>query len=102
MAMKDDELNTLIDDVARQMTAGEPGAAFTSSVLARLESEARRTRSWSPASAGLAGLAAAAVLFIATTIVFRSHRPTESAAPAVRLTPDIASASDVRLKPDVA
>ncbi|MBZ5557018.1 MAG: hypothetical protein LAO77_07035 [Acidobacteriia bacterium] len=99
MAFKDDELDTLIDDVARRMTAGDPGAAFTSSVLARLDERRpvwRPVRSWRPA---LAGLAAAAVLVVAAA-VYRSNSPAAGpAGPTMRPEPG-ATASNVQLTPD--
>ena len=102
MASKPDALDTLIEDTARQMTAGDPGAAFTSNVLARLASGARPVQSWRPARSwrpALAGLSAAA-LFVVAAVVYRSHIPTEPGAQTVRLTPDTTRPSDVRLKPD--
>jgi hypothetical protein len=85
MALEQNELDTLIDDVARQMTAGEPAASFTSSVLARLESVERPLRSWRALRSGrparlwrpaLAGLAAAAVVLLAVFIWRGSSRDT--------------------------
>lgn len=81
MALKHDELDTLIDDVARRMIAGEPGAEFTSSVLARLDERRSIWRSpWL-----LSPIAAAAVVLIAV-FVWRGGPPRE-----VRLKPDATS-----------
>ena len=66
------ELDTLIDDVAREMTAGEPGASFTSDVLARID---ERRPAWRAAWL-LSPIAAAAVVLIAV-FVWRGARPSD-------------------------
>lgn len=94
MAMRDDELNTLIDDVARHMTAGDPGAAFTSRVLARLESDERPARSWRPVRSwrpAFAGLSAAVALLVMAVVMYRGNSPNARAVPTVRLTPGTTS-----------
>jgi hypothetical protein len=74
MASEQHELDTLdviIVDVARQMTAGEPGAAFTSNVLARLDARASGP-SW---IGRYAWLVAAAVIVVAVFVFTRGSRP---------------------------
>src|SRR5689334_5503317 len=96
MANRDNE----IDDVAREMTAGEPDAAFPARVLARIQAvetpwwSRRVVWQWSP-------LAVAAVAVLAILIV----RPVWKAPPTeVRLQPNGAFKSrpdtTVGLKPD--
>jgi hypothetical protein len=72
MASERHELDTLIDDVAREMTAGEPGASFASDVVARIDGRRRAWRS----SWFLSSIAAAAVVLIAL-FVWRSPRPAD-------------------------
>ena len=89
-----------IDEVAKQMTAGEPDAAFRARVLARIDTaESRRSRrwlmGWPRAAAAVAGIAIVAMAFYLRT-------------PDVRLKPDTTQTSasnppasaDVRLKLD--
>jgi hypothetical protein len=96
-----------IDDVARQMTAGEPDAGFSARVLARIDDATRSRRGWSwwvwPAGA----VAAAAIAALAIVPEWRSGgqvRPKPDTTTEVRLKPDITTAAnitaDVRLKPD--
>ncbi len=70
--MRDDDLDRVIDDVAREMTAGEPDGAFTAQVLARIESGDEARRRW-PAALIIAPLAAAAA--IVAVMVSRSAGP---------------------------
>jgi hypothetical protein len=75
MASKPDALDTLIEDTARQMTAGDPGAAFTSNVVARID-EQGATKAWPTKVGHYAWLAAAAVVLLAV-FVWRGDRPTD-------------------------
>lgn len=75
--MRHGDLERAIDETARQMTAGEPGAAFTSKVLARLdEGPAHRTSLWRRTPWVLAPVAAAAIIAIAAFVTLsRTGRP---------------------------
>jgi hypothetical protein len=44
MAMLGERVDAAMDEVVRELTAGEPGAAFTARVLARIDAEASGTR----------------------------------------------------------
>jgi hypothetical protein len=65
-----DDLDDLIDGVAREMTASQPTVAFTRRVAARvaeLESEGGRRREWQPV--GLLAPAAACIAVLAVLVV---------------------------------
>jgi hypothetical protein len=73
--MSDERLDRSIDEIARQMTEGEPPGDFRARVLAQLGDRPRRTWTiWT-----LAPVAAAA-LVIVSIFVMRSFRPHERAA----------------------
>src|SRR5262245_35685063 len=96
----DSEVDRVIDEVARELTTGEPGHAFRARVLARIESGDTVRRTWRAAWI-FAPLAAAAAIAIAVAIVSRSagdrgidRRPGlfGPGAQAVRLKPDTTGA----------
>src|SRR5580765_6144537 len=89
------DLDRVIDDVAREMTAGEPNSAFNAHVLARIERGDRMRRSWRAAWI-LAPLAAAAAIAIVAAILWRpvrDRRPEPSGTQTVRLKPDTTTES---------
>jgi hypothetical protein len=69
--MTDNDLNDLIDSVARQVTAGDPPAHLHARVLAQLGERARWPSiwKWAPAALVLAGL------LVATVLVHRAPPP---------------------------
>jgi hypothetical protein len=75
VAKADDTVNETIDDVAREMTAGEPAdaAGFRRRVLARIESGDAPRRTWR-ASFVLSPIAVAAAIIVAL-FVARERRP---------------------------
>jgi hypothetical protein len=103
----DEQIDAAIDETARQMIAGEPGADFRARVVARLDAGSRRSvagfaiRSWRPA---LAGLAVAALIIIVLVVSRDRQLPASRVASApvsiVRL-PEPDATSMVRLKPDL-
>jgi hypothetical protein len=87
----DEQIDAAIDETARQLTAGEPGADFRARVMARIDSGSRfragfTIRSWRPA---LAGLSVVALVFAIGLVVVR-ERPTVRPvlAPRARLAPE--------------
>ena len=103
---REQNLDRVIDDVARALTAGVPHAAFRTRVLARIASGDRVRRSW-PAGWIAAPLAAAALTIIAVLLGSRSperlalHRSetpaaSKTARPTVRLKPDTTAESEAR------
>lgn len=81
--MLDNELDRSIDEVAREMTAGEPGSDFRARVVARLDERPRVAwKLWIPA-------VVAAVVLIAAAVASRQS-------PGTSLSP---VASSVRLQP---
>jgi hypothetical protein len=95
MSMRDDHIDRAIDEVARELTAGEPDAAFRSRVVARIAVGSRAVtprRAWwivAPLAAA-AAIAIAVALFagrarsnVATPTTARHEAPatTEAAAP---------------------
>src|SRR5262245_25466530 len=75
--MWDDEgIEAAIDEVARQMTAGEPDGAFRARVMARIDT---RRRPMPLRQALVAAIAAAAAIAIAVIVWLR---PTQTAVPA--------------------
>jgi hypothetical protein len=72
------DIDRVIDDVARELTAGEPDGAFKARVLARIESGESVRRNWRAAWI-IAPLAAAALIAIAITWSHRDVRPKPSA-----------------------
>jgi len=66
------DVDRAIDEIARELTAGEPGAAFRTRVLARIASGARAQRRWRAAWMA-APLSAAALIAVAVaTTWYRS------------------------------
>ena len=113
----DKQIDAAIDETARQMTAGEPGADFRARVLARLDAKSSLSfagftiRSWRPVLAGLA----VAALIIVLAVSRDWHQPASrvASAPAaivrlpeanptskVPMTPNRDGQLEVRLKPD--
>jgi hypothetical protein len=86
------DLDRAIDEVARALTAGEPGAAFRARVLARVAGGDRFRRSWR--AAWIAAPMAAAAAAIAIVAVLVSHSASDR-----RPRPFGANASDRRLRP---
>src|SRR5471032_1307065 len=72
--MKNEQIDSIIDEVAGAMTAGEPRRAFAAEVMARIESGNAPRRTWRAAWA-LAPLAAAAAIVLAL-VVFRGVQRT--------------------------
>src|SRR5262245_42906040 len=68
MSSDNDIIDRLIDDAARQMTAGEPGAAFRAQVMDRLNAP---RRSWWRSPWLLSPAAVAALVLIALAVVRR-------------------------------
>ena len=96
--MFDRELDRTIDEVAREMTAGEPGSAFRVHVLARVDQYRYRHQwsryryQWRPALAGFQWAIAAIVAVLLVVMVFRG---------VVRLKPEVTNSGGLaRLKPD--
>src|SRR5438093_12696906 len=84
----DAEINRAIDDIARELTAGEPDGAFKARVIARIESGESVRRTWRAAWI-IAPLAAAAAIAIVVVMVSRPARDSRlmpAAAQTVRLT----------------
>jgi hypothetical protein len=75
----DKQIDAAIDESARQMTAGEPGADFRTRVMARIEVHSSRTPLWRPIAVGVA---VAAIVLVAVLV---GPKPD---APPVRLKPD--------------
>src|SRR5438067_406718 len=86
----DDDLDRVVDNVAREMTAGEPDSALKARVLARIERGESVRRTWRPAWI-IAPLAAAAMAIV---VVMVSRSANETPGPygpgtrTVRLQPD--------------
>ena len=85
MAMLDEHVDAAMDEVVSELTAGEPGAAFTARVLARIDADAagNRTRptwrtAWvmSPLALAAAIVVAAAVFRGGSTKPVRQPQPT--------------------------
>jgi hypothetical protein len=93
----DEQIDTAIDETARQMTAGEPGADFRARVVARLDAGSRAMAMWRPA---LAVLSVAAMLVIGLVFLREQPRPQQILLPQVRLAPD-ATAKPAEVKPDI-
>src|SRR5580765_3838089 len=75
----DKQIDAAIDEAARQMTAGEPGAEFRARVMARIEVRSSHTPLWRPIAVGVA---VAAIVLVAVLV---GPKPD---APQVRLKPD--------------
>lgn len=84
--MFDDGFDSAIDEIARQMTDGEPPADFKARILARIESDGDRRGRWRIVC--VQSLAVAAVIFV----VLIARAPWRSDVPRV--------ATDVRLDPE--
>jgi hypothetical protein len=95
--MDDNRLDAAIDDVAREMTAGEPHASFRAQVMARIEAFEVR-RSWF-AVRGLTAVAAIAVVLV--VVLFQRRGPQESARPHVAVAP-APSVAERRVEPEPA
>lgn len=89
MAMSDERVDAAIDEVVRELTAGEPGSAFTARVLARIDADeaVKRTRAtWRPAwvlsplALAAAIVVAAAVFHVGSTKPIRQPQPTPGVA----------------------
>jgi hypothetical protein len=85
MAMSDERVDTTIDEVVRELTAGEPGSAFTARVLARIDAgeAGKRTRATWRAAWVMSPLALAVAMVVAVA-VFRSEstKPVQQPQPA--------------------
>ena len=102
----EEQIDTAIDETARQMTEGEPGADFRARVMERIDGRSRLSvvgfafGSWRQP---LAGLAVAALIVIVVAVLRDWQRPASrvASAPAsiVRL-PEPDPASNVRPKSD--
>jgi hypothetical protein len=93
----DKQIDAAIDETARQMTAGEPGADFRVRVVARLYTRPRAMAMWRPA---LAVLSVAAMLVIGLVFLREQPRPQQIFLPQVRLAPD-ATAKPAEVKRDI-
>ena len=86
---EDKALDSVVDDVARAMTAGEPHSSFRAQVMAEIETfEVRRSwfdvrRSWF----GVRGLAAVAAVAAVLIVSFQLRQSTTPSAPAVAEAP---------------
>lgn len=100
----EERVDAAIDEAARQMTAGEPGADLRVRVMARVENHRRVTPLWRPV---FAGLTVAALILVAVMVRLKpdpTYRPGPAPAPAtiVQVPPTaLGGASDqtVRLPP---
>ena len=88
MAMSDERADAAIDEVVRELTAGEPGGAFTARVLARIDADEAVTRTratWRPAwvmsplALAAAIVVAVAVFHVGSTKPIRQPQPTPGA-----------------------
>jgi len=83
----DEQIDAAIDEAARQMTAGEPGADFRARLMARIDAGSRRSvaglvfRSWRSALAGLA-VAALIVMVLAVSRDWQQPASRVASAPA--------------------
>jgi len=104
----DEQIDAAIDESARQMTAGEPGADFRVRLMARIDAESGFSaagfarRAWRPA---LAGLSLAALIVIVLAVSRDRQQPASRVASAPASTvrqhePD--PTAKVRLEPDAA
>jgi hypothetical protein len=91
--MSDKRLDQAIDDVARELTRGEPGGAFRAQVMARIDAGATPRARWRAAWI-LSPLAVAALVMIAVFVARGPDSP-------VRLKPDttVAVAPQSRVVP---
>ena len=92
---RDSAIDRAIDEVARQMTVGEPSSDFRARVVARLDAGDRPQRFW-PAAWILSPIAAAAVVAVAI-FVARGFQPRVAPQPSTesvvaRTTPPVESA----------
>ena len=99
----EEQVEAAIDDAARQMTAGEPGAELRVRVVSRIENRQRVQSVWRPA---LAGLIVAALLVVAVMVRLKpdaTHHPGPAPTPTttVQSSPSSSGASEqvVRLPP---
>jgi hypothetical protein len=70
--MRDDDIDRAIDDIARELTAGEPHGAFRARVMARIESGESR-RGWS--TWVLSPLPVAALILVALAAAWSYRSP---------------------------
>jgi hypothetical protein len=70
MAMSDERVDAAIDEVVRELTAGQPGGAFTAHVLARIDADeaGKRTRAKWQAAWVMSPLALAAAIVVAVAV----------------------------------
>ena len=78
--MKNEQFDSIIDEVAGAMTAGEPRRAFAAEVMARIASGDAPRRTWRAAWA-MAPLAAAAAIVLALVVARGAHRGADHARP---------------------
>ncbi len=99
--MNDRDLDTAIDVVSRQMTAGEPDAGFRARVLARIESGfGSRDSGFGSTDSGFGrwrwavGALGAAAMIVAAVFVFRNQAPADrGTGPGVQTTQSAASSA---------
>ena len=82
MPMWDDAIDRAIDEIAREMTTGEPHGDLRARVMARVDGDADRARRFQPS----VWFAATAIVLVAL-VAYRETRP-----PDVRLKPDTTNA----------
>ncbi len=78
--MRDEQIDRAIDDVAREMTAGEPHGDLRARVVARLDAVGAARRAHEPARAARR-LAFAGIAIVAAVVAFRERRPMLRPAP---------------------
>ena len=76
MAMSDEPVDAAIDEVVRQLTAGESGGAFTARVLARIDADEAGKRTRAKRAAWVMSPLALAAAIVVAVAVFRSGSPT--------------------------
>ena len=88
--MRDDDIDRAIDDVARDLTAGEPDGAFRARVMARIESGGAR-RGWSAWILSPVGVAAVTLIALAGAWSYRAYRSPATSAPSAlrRASPEL-------------
>ena len=98
--MFDREIDRTIDEVGRDMTAGEPAHHFRSRVLARIEARQHPERpTWQPRMIAAAAVAVIAAIVAGTVVVKRLRGP-ETTAP--RTTATVATPGDRGRETDAA
>jgi hypothetical protein len=94
--MSDERLDRLIDDVARQMTAGQPSSDFRARVIARLDRPPRRAW-WTSWIAVPLGAMAVTIIALAVARPFRGDR---GASPAPRQSSQVVKTEPAAPTPD--